>query len=103
MLTIPAVRSFAEGKLAKLQLPPSQQKISWARAHVKWADGMERTGWLRAGDGYAFLAKAAAGAAQRLIDGRGVPGCFTPGSLFEAGLAEEAGGEFIVETAGPIW
>lgn len=101
LFAIPAVRNFAEKKIAKIAPAATQRQVSWARARAKWPDGTERTGWLRAGDGYDFLAKAAAAVAQRLVEGQGRPGCFTPGSLFNAELAEEAGGEFIMEAPPP--
>ena len=94
LLSISAVRHFATTKLAKLVPPPSKTEVSWARARAEWSDGLVRVGWLRAGDGYAFLAKAAAGITQRLLHGEGRPGCFTPGALFGTQLAIDAGGEF---------
>lgn len=97
LLRIPALRRFAASKIATLVPPSSMRDASWARARITWPDGMERTGWLRAGDGYDFLAKAAAGVAQRLLDGKGKPGCFTPGHLFGPELSKEAGGEFLLE------
>jgi hypothetical protein len=100
LLSLPAVRRFAMDRLAKLVAPPSKTEVSWARARIEWPDGLVRTGWLRAGDGYAFLAKASAGVAQRLLDGKGRPGCFTPGALFGTSLAIEAGGTFVLEEAG---
>lgn len=96
LLSIPALRRFATDRLAKLVPPPSKTVVSWARARVEWPDGSVRTGWLRAGDGYAFLAKASAGVAQRLLQGQGQPGCFTPGALFSMQLAIEAGGTFVL-------
>ena len=97
LLSISAVRRFATAKLAKLVPPPSTKEVSWARARVEWPDGLVRTGWLRAGDGYDFLAKASAGVARRLLDGEGHPGCFTPGALFGIQLAIDAGGTFLLE------
>ena len=97
LLSIPAVRRFAVDRLAKLVPPPSKTKLSWARARVEWPDGLVRTGWLQAGDGYAFLAKVSANVAARLLNGEGQPGCFTPGALFGFGLAIDAGGTFVLE------
>ena len=97
LLSVPAVRRFATNRLAKLVPPPSRTQVSWARARVEWSDGVVRVGWLRAGDGYAFLAHAAAGVTQRMLDGKGRPGCFTPGALFGTSLALEAGGTFVLE------
>ncbi len=96
LLSISAVRRFAAATLAKLVPPPSKTEVSWARARVEWPDGLVRVGWLRAGDGYAFLAKASARVAQRLLHGEGQPGCFTPGALFGTQLAIEAGGAFVL-------
>ena len=99
LLAVPAVRRFATARLAKLVPPPSKTEVSWARARVEWSDGSVRTGWLRAGDGYAFLAKVSASVAQRLLNSEGRPGCFTPGALFGAELALEAGGVFVLDEA----
>jgi len=96
LLAIPPVRRFAVARLAKLVAPPSKTKVSWARARVEWPDGLVRTGWLRAGDGYDFLAKVSAGVAQRLLDGEGKPGCFTPGTFFGTQLAIDAGATFLL-------
>ena len=96
-LSIAPVRRFATARLAKLVPPPSKTKVSWARARVEWPDGQVRTGWLRAGDGYTFLAKVSATVAHRLLDGEGQPGCFTPGALFGTQLAIDAGGTFVLE------
>jgi hypothetical protein len=97
LLSLSAVRRFATMRLAKLIPPASKTEISWARARVEWPDGLVRVGWLRAGDGYAFLAKVSAGVAQQLMDGEGKPGCFTPGALFGPQLAIEAGGVFMLD------
>ena len=97
LLSIPAVRRFATARLAKLVPPPSKIDVSWARARVEWPDGLVLVGWLRAGDGYAFLAKVSAGVVQRLLDGEGKAGCFTPGALFGPQLAIDAGGDFVLE------
>lgn len=70
---------------------------SWAHARVDWADGMQRSAWLRTGEGYLFTSRVAALVATRLADGAGRPGAFTPAALFGAALAREAGGETIVE------
>jgi len=96
LASIPAIRNFAVRKLASLAPPPSSRKESWARARVEWADGTARTIWLRAGDGYDFLAKAAAAVARQLLEGKAQPGCFTPGTLLGPDFAVEAGGEFLV-------
>lgn len=97
LLAIPAVRRFAIKKLAHLEGPPAQRKESWAAAHIEWADGSSRRGWLRAGDAYDFLAKTAAYTAQQLFESNTPAGCFTPGSLFGSEFAVRAGGEFLPE------
>ena len=43
-----------------------------------------------------FTVNVAAQVVSRLARGEGRPGAFTPGALFGPGLAESAGGEFIV-------
>jgi len=96
LFSIPAIRNFAVKKLASIVPPPSPRKESWARARVEWADGTTRTAWLRAGEGYDFLAKAAAAVAQQLVEGKAQPGCFTPGALLGRDFAVKAGGEFLV-------
>ncbi len=98
LLALPALRNFAKKRLAQVEPPPSPRKESWARACVEWADGTISTAWLQAGDGYAFLAKAAAITAQQLLEGKGRPGCFTPGALFGPELAVKAGGTFILNS-----
>ena len=97
LLSIPVLRRYATARLAKLVPPPSKIEVSWARARVEWPSGLVRIGWLRAGDGYEFLAKASAGVAQRLLNGEGRPGCFTPGALFGSQLAVDAGGVFLLD------
>jgi hypothetical protein len=97
LLSIPAVRRLAKAGLAKLEPPPAARDVSWSRARVEWQDGTSRTAWLHAGDGYAFLGKASAGVAERLLEGKGRPGCFTPGALFGSDLAVDAGGEFMLD------
>jgi short subunit dehydrogenase-like uncharacterized protein len=96
LVAIPAIRHLAIKKLASLVPPPSSRKESWARARVEWADGTTRTVWLRAGEGYDFLAKAAAAVARQLVEGKATPGCFTPGTLLGTDFGIEAGGEFLV-------
>jgi short subunit dehydrogenase-like uncharacterized protein len=97
LLAIPAMRRSATARLAKVVPPQSKTEVSWARARVEWPDGLVRIGWLRAGDGYDFLAKVSAGVARRLLNGEGQPGCFTPGALFGTQLAMDAGGTFLLE------
>ena len=94
------VREFATRRLAAVQVsPPAQKRDSWAHARVEWSDGRVREGWLRAGEAMAFTNAVTAAVASRLARGEGRPGAYTPGALFGAELAEQAGGRFIVERA----
>jgi hypothetical protein len=81
--------------------PASGRRVSWGHARLEWDDGTCRDGWLRVGEGYAFTARVAAHVARRLLDGEGRPGAFTPGALFRPELAEQAGGEFILDRVEP--
>ena len=96
LLAVPGMRGFARRRFARLTPPPPKRDVSWARAVLEWPDGDIQVGWLRAGEGYDFLAKAAAGVAARLVRGEGRPGAFTPGALFGPDLAVEAGGTFML-------
>lgn len=80
---------------ARLAPPAKSGDISWAYARLEWPDGTHREAWLRTGEGYAFTAKVAARTVARLIDGDGRPGAFTPGTLFGADLARDAGAQII--------
>lgn len=80
----------------KMTPPAKSGDVSWAYARLEWPDGTHREAWLRTGEGYGFTAKVAAFTAMRLSDGRGRPGAFTPGALFGADLAREAGARIIV-------
>jgi short subunit dehydrogenase-like uncharacterized protein len=80
---------------ARLTPPAKSGDISWAYARLEWPDGTHREAWLRTGEGYGFTAKVAAHTASRLSDGRGLPGAFTPGALFGADLARDAGAQII--------
>ena len=70
--------------------------FSWAYARLEWADGTRREAWLRTGEGYAFTARVAALAAAQLGDESTAPGAFTPGALFGADFARQAGGEIVI-------
>lgn len=80
---------------ARLTPPAKSGDISWAYARLEWPDGTHREAWLRTGEGYGFTAKVAAHTAIRLSDGQGLPGAFTPGALFGADLARDAGAHII--------
>ncbi|QUW88907.1 saccharopine dehydrogenase NADP-binding domain-containing protein [Streptomyces sp. V17-9] len=104
LLSIEPLRRFALSRLAKAKMKesPAPRRHSWGHAVVTWADGTRREGWLRADDGMAYTASVAASVAARLARGEGRPGAYTPGALFGAGLAEQAGGQFLLhDTTGP--
>lgn len=104
LLSIEPLRRFALGRMAKAKMKesPAPRRHSWGHAVVTWADGTRREGWLRADDGMAYTASVAASVAARLARGEGRPGAYTPGALFGAGLAEQAGGQFLLhDTTGP--
>jgi short subunit dehydrogenase-like uncharacterized protein len=80
---------------ARLTPPAKPGDISWAYARLEWPDGTHREAWLRTGEGYGFTARVAAHTATRISEGQGVPGAFTPGALFGADLARDAGARII--------
>ena len=101
LLSIETLRRFAVDQAAKARMKesPAPRSHSWGHAVVTWPDGTSREGWLRAGDGMAYTASVAAAVAARLARGEGRPGAHTPGALFGADLAEEAGGTLLVPGA----
>lgn len=104
LLSIEPLRRFALRRMAKAKMKesPAPRRHSWGHAVVTWADGTRREGWLRADDGMAYTASVAASVAAHLARGEGRPGSYTPGALFGAGLAEQAGGQFLLhDTTGP--
>lgn len=104
LLSIEPLRRFALGRIAKAKMreSPAPRRHSWSHAVITWADGTRREGWLRTDDGMAYTASVAAAVAARLARGEGRPGAYTPGALLGAGLAEEAGGRFLLhDTTGP--
>lgn len=104
LLSIEPLRRFALSRMAKAKMKesPAPRRHSWGHAVVTWADGTRREGWLRADDGMAYTASVAATVAGKLARGEGRPGAHTPGALFGAGLAEQAGGQFLLhDTTGP--
>lgn len=84
---------------ARLTPPTTPGEVSWAYARLEWSDGAHREAWLRTGEGYSFTARVAAYTAARLSSGQGGPGAFTPGALFGADLAREAGAQIITPGA----
>lgn len=97
LLAIPPLRSFAQRRLARATVTaqPKAREHSWAHAHVEWADGSVRDGWLRIGDASTFTGAVPAEIARRLLDGLGRPGAFTPAALFGTSLAEACGAEYL--------
>ncbi|MCL7369702.1 saccharopine dehydrogenase NADP-binding domain-containing protein [Streptomyces ardesiacus] len=104
LLSVEPLRRFALSQMAKAKMKetPAPRRHSWGHAVVTWADGTRREGWLRADDGMAYTASVAASVAAHLARGEGRPGAYTPGALFGADLAEQAGGQFLLhDTTGP--
>jgi short subunit dehydrogenase-like uncharacterized protein len=97
LLAVKPIRATAQRLIARMRLTPPLKAgdVSWAYARLEWADGTRREAWLRTGDGYAFTAKVAALAAGQLGKESTPRGAFTPGALFGADLARQAGGEIV--------
>jgi short subunit dehydrogenase-like uncharacterized protein len=97
LLAVRPIRAGIQRLISRMRLTPPAKAgdVSWAYARLEWADGSRREAWLRTGEGYAFTARVAALAAERLGDGTAAPGAFTPGALFGAELARLAGGELV--------
>ncbi len=83
----------------KMTPPAKSGDVSWAYARLEWRDGTRGEAWLRTGEGYGFTAKVAALTAVRLSEGQGRAGALTPGALFGADLARDAGAQIIVAGA----
>ncbi|AGP55636.1 saccharopine dehydrogenase NADP-binding domain-containing protein [Streptomyces rapamycinicus] len=96
LLSIEPLRRFALDQMAKAKMKdtPRPRQHSWGHAVVTWPDGIRREGWLRADDGMDYTASVAAAVAAKLACGEGQSGAYTPGALFGASLAEQAGGQF---------
>lgn len=96
------VRVVAHRLVARLRLTPpvTAAEQSWAYARLEWADGSERRAWLHTGEGYQFTAAVAATVARRLAEGTARAGAFTPGALFGAALARDAGARIIQDSKG---
>ncbi|KXO95350.1 hypothetical protein AXK58_11565 [Tsukamurella tyrosinosolvens] len=101
LLSIGPLRRLALSRVSRATMKdsPAPRRHSWGHAVVTWADGTRREGWLRAEDGMAYTASVAASVAAHLARGDGRPGAYTPGVLFGADLAEEAGGRFLLDIA----
>ncbi|WP_410587576.1 hypothetical protein [Amycolatopsis sp. lyj-23] len=98
LVSIPAVRRFAVRRLAavRTKAAPRPRTHTWGRAVIAWPDGSTREGWLRADEAMDFTAAVVAETAARLARGEGKPGAYTPAAVFGAGLAEAAGGTFLL-------
>lgn len=99
LLSRPTIRAAGRRLLARVRVPANQhgREFTWAHAHVEWADGDTREGWLRAGEGMAYTASITAEVAGRLAHDEGRPGAYTPGALFGPDLATDAGGHFVLD------
>ena len=97
LIRLPAVGRWAVHGLARLPLQARDRPrpSSWGHARVEWRSGDVLEGWFRTGDAMTFTAAVTAQVAQRLARGEGRPGAYTPGALFGAELALDAGGEFL--------
>ena len=98
-LAVPPLRRAAQRRLAKVTVSggPRTRQFSWAHARVQDHDGGRRDGWLRAPEGMEFTASVAVEVTSRLCRGEGKPGAYTPGALFGPELAEDAGGQFVLD------
>ena len=106
LFRIRALRDFVRPRIAAIEIrPPDPEKarplapgleFSWGHARVEWASDEVREGWLRVDDAIAFTNHVLVEVAGRLARGEGRPGVYTPGALFGADLAVEAGGEFVL-------
>ena len=97
LLHLKPLRTIAKRRLARLKISARKRprEYSWGHASVQWPDGTNQEGWLRVGDGMDFTAVVATEVAERLLQGKGRPGAYTPGALFGPELAEAAGGTFL--------
>ena len=97
LLAARPIRAGAQRLVNRVRLTPPVKPgdTSWAYARLEWPDGTHREAWLRTGEGYGFTAKVAAQTASRISEGQGLPGAFTPGALFGADLARDAGAQII--------
>ena len=104
VLAVEPIRARLKGlaRRLRLTLPVTPGTASWAYARLEWADGTHREAWLSTGEAYHFTARVVALIAIRLRDGSAPPGAYTPGALFGADLARQAGGKIITEPAIPV-
>jgi short subunit dehydrogenase-like uncharacterized protein len=97
LLAVRPIRAAVHRLIGRMRLRPPVKAgdVSWAYARLEWTDGRGREAWLRTGEGYAFTARVAALSAGQLAEEATPPGAFTPGALFGADLARQAGGEIV--------
>jgi short subunit dehydrogenase-like uncharacterized protein len=97
LLAARPIRAGAQRLVNRVRLTPPVKPgdTSWAYARLEWRDGTHREAWLRTGEGYGFTARVAAHTATRISEGHALPGAFTPGALFGADLARDAGAQII--------
>ncbi|WP_228003238.1 hypothetical protein [Nocardia australiensis] len=97
-LAIAPIRAFAKRRLARVKVKGRKQprEYSWGHAHLRWADGTTREGWLRVGEAHAYTGAVPAEIARRLLAGEGKPGAHTPAALFGPALAEACGGSYLI-------
>lgn len=98
LMKMSPVRRFATRRLAgtKTKARPRPREHSWGHAVIRWPDGTSREGWLRAPDGMAYTAAAAAEVAIRLARGDASPGAYTPAGAFGPDIATDIGADFIL-------
>ena len=99
LLRIGGIRTFAKRQIGNVKVKAASmpREYSWGHARVQWASGEVHEGWLRAGEGMDFTAAVTAKVAARLAGSGGKPGAYTPGALFGPDLAEEVGGQFLLD------
>jgi short subunit dehydrogenase-like uncharacterized protein len=99
LLALRPIRVVVHRLIGRMRLTPPVKPgdVSWAYARLEWADGSHRDAWLRTGEGYAFTARVAALTAKQLAEGSAACGSFTPGALFGADLARQAGGDIVTQ------
>ena len=94
-----SLRAFAKRRLAQVELKARERPRahSWGHAHLTWADGSVREGWLRIGDAQVFTNAVPAEITRRLLAGAVRSGAYTPAALFGSTLAESCGGEYLLD------
>jgi short subunit dehydrogenase-like uncharacterized protein len=98
-MRIPALRRAAVRRMAAIRTKetPRPRPHSWGHAVVEWSDGRRREGWLRADDAMEFTTAVLATVTERLANGAGPAGAYTPAAALGAEVAEAAGGVFVLD------